>query len=174
MQGSLSKALTTFGFSAGALLGVTLTSSLAIADSLAQYEPGFLRQAERALNRGAPERALKIVQANQDRELKRHHRADAHGLVCRAQLQLDAPVQARTACLAALNTDQGTSNWRFLNNLGVAEMSLGNYDAAKTAFIRAASIGKWERAPRKNLSTLNGLREARDNADGEQVATKLR
>ncbi|MFK7831006.1 MAG: hypothetical protein AB8B57_14600 [Congregibacter sp.] len=170
MQGSLSKTFSTFVFTAGATLGVALTSSPVIADSLTQYEPGFLRQAERALSRGAPQRALDLVEANRDRQLKRQHRAEAHGLVCRAQLKMRAPVEARTACLAAIAAEQGKSNWRFLNNLGVAEMSLGNYDAAEIAFTRAATIGAWNRAPRKNLGTLDSLRAARDDTADEQIS----
>lgn len=169
MQRSLSTVLSTFGFTAATALGALLAPLPANADGLLQYEPGFIRQAERALKRGAPERALVLIEANLNEDLKPRHQTHALNLACTAHLQLESPVEAREACIAAQEAQPGKAGWRSLNNLGVAEMRLGNYHAAETALTRAATVSRWERAPRRNLSVLHAVRKSHELAQSKQV-----
>jgi tetratricopeptide (TPR) repeat protein len=160
---------------AGAVaLGVGGLAAPTQADSFSHYEPAFLRQADRALWHDDAERALEIIAANQDRQFKRHDRAEAYGLICRAQLKRDDAIAAREACLAALDLSQSRDSWRFLNNLGVAELTLGNYEAAEEAFARAAALSGWSAAPRRNLQLIGEFREAREGATGERIAAEVR
>ena len=168
MQRSLGTLLKSCVFAGSAALAATLTPTTTLAESIAGYETGFLRQADRALARNQPDRALAIVADGLERNLKQPHRADAHGLACRAHLRMDQPARARGECRAAIELDRGPSSWRYLNNLGVAELELGDYSAAEAALSRAVAIANHEKTPRRNLRLLTQLREARDV--NEQIA----
>lgn len=155
-----------------AVAGLTGSPS-ALADLSSHYTPGFLRHAERAMQRGAPERALAIIAPRLEGSLKEHDRAEAHGIVCQAQLRLGSLEEARQACITALDLDGTRSNWRFLNNLGVAEMQLGNFSEAEQAFSLAATRSGYASTPQKNLSLLRKLEKAAPDRPSERVAGQL-
>ncbi len=158
-----------------ALAGVaSLASQPVLADLSSHYAPGFLRHAERAMQRGAPERALAIIAPRLEGSLKSHDRAEAQGIVCRAKLELGSLEEARQACISALDLDGTRSNWRFLNNLGVAEMQLGNFPEAEQAFSLAAARSGYASVPRKNLNLLRKLEKAGAEGRSEQIAGQLR
>lgn len=174
MQRSLKQLLPTaliFGITA---LGSGAASSVHAAESYGYFQPSFLTQADRAMRRGQPANALAVLSENTQRRLKTRHRADALGIACRAHLALNDMVEARQACQSAADTLRNRSAWRHYNNLGVAELHLGNYEGAEAAFIRAASLSGWASTPRKNLSLVTEIREAREAANGEMVAAELR
>lgn len=170
MQRSRNPLINTLLISAAAVLAATPLSTPAHADSFAQYEPGFIRQANRALARNDAPQALKILDANRDRDVKRQHRAEALGIACRAHLKLDDATSAKEACESATAISGGRSSWRHHNNLGVAELTLGNYTAAEQAFVTAATLNAWAKAPRQNLGLVHEIREVRENASGDRVA----
>ncbi|GEM_PF-4456094 len=170
MQRSLSSLFYACVFAGSAAIAATLDAAPVAAETMTTYEPSFLRQADRALRRGNAERALSVVESNLQRELKDTHRADAHGIACRAHLEMNAPDLARTECQSAMALDSSRSRWRYLNNLGVAELELGDYDAAEQAFSNAAALSGPAATPRRNLQVLHELRETRDQLGDEQVA----
>ncbi len=174
MHRSLSQSFNTLLLAGATALGARLFTPEAVADSYSSYEPGFLHQAERALRRNDPAHALGILEANSERDLKNRHRAEAEGLNCRAHLAMGDAIEAREACQAAIDLDKSRSSWRYFNNLGAAELTLGNLDAAETAFSRAAMISAWVATPRRNLALVSRIREAKAVADGEQLAAEIR
>ena len=174
MQRSLSQLLSACVLAGATAVGTSLFSAAAFADSFTVYQPSFLRQADRALSRGEPARALDIINSNTERRLKSQHQAEALSISCRAHLAMDNPVDAREACEDALALDGSQDSWRYLNNLGVAELTLGNYDAAEHAFTRAATISRNEGTARHNLNLLEQLRAEREAASGERVANTIR
>lgn len=173
MHRSLSQRFNTLLLAGTTAFGAALFAPVTSADNFALYEPGVLRQAERALKRGAPQRAVEILEKGAGRLVKNRHRAEAGGLACRAHLALGEPVEAREACLTAVELDPSRGSWRYLNNLGAAELALGNYDAAEIALSRAASNSGWARAPRKNLAVLARARSVRDDGNAQYAASPL-
>lgn len=147
---------------------------MASADAAMHYEPSFLRQADRALLRGDPNRALEIVEAHRDDQLRGRYRASALGLACRANLALYRHEAAKSACVAAIQLDTSRKNWRYFNNLGVAELGLGNRSAAHDAFLQAASRSGYAREPRINLSLIEAMDSDQSGLGSDQVATNRR
>ncbi|MFT7288098.1 MAG: tetratricopeptide (TPR) repeat protein [Halieaceae bacterium] len=172
MRHSLKQLIRSAVFLGIATVATGIAVPSASADSIGPFEPSFIKQADRALWRSEPARALEILRGGSTQELKNRYVAEILGLECRAYLQLDEPLEAREACLAAIAKQHNRGNWRYYNNLGVAELHLGNYQAAEQAFTRAASLG-WVSAPRKNLSLVKEIREARNSLSGQQVAAEL-
>ena len=152
-------------------VAVSLASTPGLADSLDSYRPGFLKQAERALHNGHAQEALTIVARKGPEGVKTRQWAEAQGLVCRAHLALNENSAALKACTTAASLIRDRSSWRFVNNLGVAQLRLGNHEAAATAFTRAAVLSGWSRTPRKNLGTLNAYRAAGAGTASTVVAT---
>ena len=155
---------------AGTVLAIGSVSVLpsAQADAYRPYEPSFLRQAERALSAHQPERALEILTTHRDGTLKNRHRASVYGISCRANLELDRPEAAKRDCETALTLERSRANWGFFNNLGVAELSLGNLEAAEAAFTNAAVRSGYAREPRKNLDLLQSLTAPQIASVGER------
>ncbi|MEM1111492.1 MAG: tetratricopeptide repeat protein [Pseudomonadota bacterium] len=153
-------------------VGIGASSAYANDDTYASFEPGFLRQAERALVRDDPERALQLVGENLVRDLRTTHRADAHGLACRAHLALENSEGARTSCMDALEIERGRTRWRYLNNLGVAEMRLGNQEAAIKAFEEAVLTSGSARTPRRNLEA--AIAAADEGGTSDQAIARRR
>lgn len=144
------------------------------AEANMHYEPSFLRQAERALSGNRPERALQILAAHREDNLKIRHRAAASGVECRAQLALYRHAEAKEACLTAMEVDTSRRNWRYFNNLGVAELGLGDLNAAREAFLRAAARSGYAKEPRVNLGVIDSMNHDQNAVATEQVATNRR
>lgn len=171
MQQMISQRFAAMLLAGSTALGASLFAPAALAGSYDAFEPGFLRQAERALRRGEPARALEVL-ARREQGLKSRQEAEALGMSCRARLQLEELRAARRDCRAAVELDQSRASWRFLNNLGVAELGLGNFGAAEAAFAEAAALSGSVRTPRKNLHIVQQLRET--GAATEQLAVEMR
>jgi tetratricopeptide (TPR) repeat protein len=174
MKTSFNKASRVILLTAVASLSALAASAPSQADATAAYEPGFLRQAERALRRGSPERALLIVEAHSTKQLRNRHRAEAEGINCRAYLAMGAPEEARSACASAITLDPSRGNWRFLNNLGVAEVHLGNLSEAEDAFRAAATRSGYSYEPRRNLLALEAQRREDVSTTQRRIASGLR
>jgi tetratricopeptide (TPR) repeat protein len=82
------------------------------------------------------------------------------GIRCEAHLALNEPEDARKACTAAIRTGERLHAWSYYNNLGVAELQLGNLAEAEKHLRRAAELDGWSWGPRQNLELLRQRREA--------------
>lgn len=171
MQHSLSqKVSTVFFFAVVSLVSVALLSPSAVAEIYPSKQPQLLRQAERALERSKPESALRLTAAQRERGTRASFAADLEGLECRAFLKMKDALAAKTACLAAISAEVGIEKWRHLNNLGVAELQLGNYEAAEAAFAQAARFSQGTHIARRNLSLVRQAIATTDAGTQEALA----
>jgi tetratricopeptide (TPR) repeat protein len=99
----------------------------ATAQTLGEYQPPVVRQAQWALQRENPERALALLESRAA-ELRRW-RAQAHGdaLVCQAYFQIGDYTRAERACDRAFLA-AGEENAQYLYNRGVMRLLLGRVD----------------------------------------------
>lgn len=174
MQQSIKQIVSATLIAGSVAVGSFSFSSSASADIASFYEPAFLRVAEQALERDLAEDAIDIIERNMSSATKRYQRAEAEGIACRAHLTVGSPEDARDACLRALDIEEQPTRWRFLNNLGVAELQLGNLDAAEDAFVQAKMLNRSEKSIKKNLEIVRALSEQRAAAASEQVASSSR
>ncbi|MEO0437475.1 MAG: hypothetical protein AAF098_11265 [Pseudomonadota bacterium] len=160
-----------FFFAVSAIVTVALLSPSAFAEIYPRKQPQLLRQAERALERNQPESALRLAAAQRARGTRASFVSDLAGLECRAFLHMKDALAAKTACLEAISTEIGIEKWRHLNNLGVAELQLGNYEAAEAAFARAGRFSQGTRTARRNLAIVRKAIATLDADAQEALAT---
>jgi len=147
----------------GAVALVWLADGATASDVFQMYEPSFLRHAERALEYGEPARAIGILEKHLESFQKVQHRAEAFGLMCRAELAQDNATGARAACRRAIELRPTLRSWSNWNNLGVAELRLQNYDAALEAFEKATALSGWSPIPRRNEGLLRAFLDGRES-----------
>ena len=141
-----------------ALAMAVILSPATRADTLAHYQPASLAKAERALERGNPERALALL--NNHRAILKHQRfvARSQALTCEAHFQRGDFQQAEQSCDAAVaSASEGTAMARYLNNRGAARLMLGRLDLALEDFAQALQLNP-------------GLEDARRNAALAEVS----
>lgn len=121
------------------VLAVTVMLTLlwhnrAAADTLGDYQPTVVRQAQWALQHGNHDHALALL-AHRSAELRRW-RAEAQGnaLVCQAWFQKGDYVRAEHACDLAVRAAE--PNGQYLYNLAVMRLLLGRIDEAERAAAR--------------------------------------
>lgn len=134
------------------------TSAASVSD---HYQPGFMLKAERALQRGRAQQALDVLAAAQQSIAGSRYEAKAMGIRCEAYLAMGQAEAAREQCQGAIERSSSLHSWSYHNNLGVAEMQLGNLEAAEQHFHRAAVLDGWSYGPRKNLELVRELQQAR-------------
>lgn len=100
--------------------------------------PNVVLKAQRAVEKGHPERALDLLAGRIDSLPFPAGQAHAHALICQAHYQKQDYLSAEKSCDVAANT--GRPSWSHLNNRGVMRFMLGRYDEALTDFRQAASI----------------------------------
>lgn len=100
--------------------------------------PNALLKAERAVERGDPDRALGLLEGRINDWRHPTSQAEAHAVICQAHYQKRDYVSAEKSCNIAVNT--GRPSWSHLNNRGVMRFKLGRFDEALTDFRQAASI----------------------------------
>ncbi|MGI9285933.1 MAG: tetratricopeptide repeat protein [Pseudomonadales bacterium] len=100
--------------------------------------PNVLLKAQRAVEKGHPERALELLAGRIDSLPSPNGQAQAYALICQAQYQQQDYASAEKSCDIAANT--GRPRWSHFNNRGVMRFMLGRYDEALIDFRQAASI----------------------------------
>lgn len=105
-------------------MAALLWQARATAQTLGEYQPPVVRQAQWALQRENPERALALLESR-TAELRRW-RAQAQGeaLVCQAYFQIGDYTRAEQACDRAFLAT-GEENAQYLHNRGVMRLLLG-------------------------------------------------
>jgi tetratricopeptide (TPR) repeat protein len=115
------------------LLAVTVMLTLlwhnrAAADTLGDYQPTVVRQAQWALQQGNHDHALALL-AHRGAELRRWRaEAQGNGLICQAWFQKGDYVQAEQACDLAVRA--AGDNGQYLYNRAVMRLLLGRIDEA--------------------------------------------
>jgi Flp pilus assembly protein TadD len=146
------------------ILAVTTVMSLfwhsrSNADPFDQYRPPLLIKSERALERGKPERALKVLDGRIDALRRDGQRAQAHAVVCRAHYELGDFESALEACDAAVKLGSDARSWSYLNNRGVMHLLLGRLEDAKADFEAAAASNPAAWSVRRNLALISEQQE---------------
>jgi tetratricopeptide (TPR) repeat protein len=101
----------------------------AAADTLGDYQPTIVRQAQWALQRGNHDHALALL-ARRGTELRRWGaEAQGNGLICQAWFQKGDYVRAEQACDLAVRA-AGEPNGQYLYNRAVMRLLLGRIDEA--------------------------------------------
>lgn len=137
-----------------------LWQSRANADTIDHYRPTVLIKAERALERGNPERALTVLEGNVDGLRRDAYRADANALICRAQYEKGNYAAAERACDVAVELGDGPQAWTHLNNRGVMRLLQGRVEAALEDFEAAAVLNPGAWAVHRNIDAArNELRQ---------------
>ncbi|TDG11824.1 tetratricopeptide repeat protein [Seongchinamella unica] len=138
----------------GLVLAIALTvcmSMAAHADVLSHYEPKSLARAEKALERGKPDLALKLLHRQRAIVRDDKHLARSQSLTCRAYMQKGEYETAEPACNTAVARGNEANLWRHLNNRGALRLAQGRYSEAEADFRRAALLNPASRAARHNL-----------------------
>ena len=117
--------------------------------------PSVLVQAQQAVEKGKPGRALGLLAGRIDSLRDPDHQAQAHAVICQAQYQQQDYASAEKSCDIAATT--GRPSWSHFNNRGVMRFMLGRHDEALTDFRQAASImltasQQQSRSVRRNVS----------------------
>ncbi len=126
-------------FTLAALPGIFWQTPVSASMADGYRPPTVLVQAQRAVEKGKPKRALDLLAGRIEALRAADHRAQAHALVCQARYQQRDYAGAEKSCDIAVST--GTPNWSDVNNRGVMRFLLGRYHDALTDFRHAASIG---------------------------------
>ena len=100
--------------------------------------PTVLVQAQRAVEKGNPGRALDLLNGRMENLREPNDKAQAHALVCQAKYQQQDYANAEKSCDMAVNT--GRPSWSHFNNRGVMRFVLGRYEEALADFRQAAAI----------------------------------
>ncbi|MBK6740165.1 MAG: hypothetical protein IPG64_21205 [Haliea sp.] len=111
----------------------------AAADTLGDYQPTVVRQAQWALQRGNHDHALALL-TQRGAELRRWRaEAQGNGLICQAWFQKGDYVRAEQACDLAVRT-AGEPNGQYLYNRAVMRLLLGRIDEAVADLKRVATM----------------------------------
>ena len=120
-------------------MAALLWQARATADTLGEYQPPVVRQAQWALQRDNPEHALALLE-KRSAELRRW-RAEAQGsaLVCRAYFELGDYIRAEQACDLAVQAS-GESNGQYLYNRGVMRLLSGRVEEGVADLKRVSAM----------------------------------
>lgn len=140
-------------------------------DSEDSHAITYLNTALASARGGDGASALELLRQQDDGALCPRHRAEHFGVACRAHLAAGDPGAARAACAQAIELHNVRGNWRYYNNLGIAEYQLGNTAAAVKALETAVLQSRVVSTPRKNLEIVRSAVEHR--TPKQQVASRL-
>ena len=153
-----------------AVVSSSLWQSNVSADVFDHYKPNVLVKADRALQRGQPDRVLELLTGRIETLRHAPYRGEGYALVCKAYYQNQDFLRAEKACDDAVNAT--TSNWSHLNNRGVMRYLLGRYDEALSDFRQAAAVNAKSRSIRENLSAVqNVIRSQGENVSPFQAVS---
>ena len=133
-----------------ALASTVCMSTNAHADALSHYEPQTFAMAEKALERGNPDRALKLLHSQRAMLSHNKHVGRTEALVCRAQFEKRDFAAAEHACNVAVQRGRHQDMWSHLNNRGAVRLILGRYDEALADFRKATRLNPDSRDARQN------------------------
>ena len=143
------------GLTAGGLvlaIASTVCMSMAAkADVLSHYEPKSLVRAEKALEQGKPDLALRLLHKQRAIVRVDKHLARSESLTCRAYFQKGEYEAAEPACNTAVERGSKADMWSHLNNRGAVRLALGQHAEAEADFRRAALLNPASRAAKRNL-----------------------
>ncbi|MDZ7785173.1 MAG: tetratricopeptide repeat protein [Halioglobus sp.] len=139
-----------------------LWQSRANADTIDHYRPSVLIKAERALERGNPERALSLLEGNLEGLRRDAYRADGNALVCRARYEKGDYAAAEQACDTAVRLGSGPQVWSHLNNRGVMRLLLGRVEEALQDFEAAADLNPQAWSIHRNIDAARNEQHARN------------
>jgi Flp pilus assembly protein TadD len=132
-------------------LSVLMWHGKANADIGGRYNPPVLSKAERALERGNPDRAVELMQGSISESPRRAIRSDVNSILCRAHYQQGVFDLAEQACTQALALGGDGAAWSNLNNRGVMRMLQGRYEEAIADLRSARRSNPTAKAVRRNL-----------------------
>tara|TARA_R110002049_G_scaffold7808_10_gene44113 strand:+ start:3117 stop:3557 length:441 start_codon:yes stop_codon:yes gene_type:complete len=120
-------------------MAALLWQARATAQTLGEFQPPVIRQAQWALQHESPERALALLESR-SAELRRW-RAQAKGnaLVCQAYFQTGDYARAEQACDLAFRA-AGETNGQYLYNRGVMRLLLGRVDEGVADLKRVSAM----------------------------------
>lgn len=148
--------LTVIGLSL-AIASTVLMSMAAHADVLNHYQPKSLARAEKALERGNPDLALKLLHHQRAIVGADKFLARSQALTCLAYFQKADYAAAEPACNVAVEQGSQAQLWRYLNNRGAVRLGLERYSDAEADFRRSALLNPASQAARRNLQLVQNF-----------------
>jgi len=139
-----------------------LWQSRANADAIEHYRPTLLIKAERALERGNPDRALSLLEGKVDALRRDIYRADGNALVCRARYEKGDYTGAERACDEAVQLGGGPQAWSHLNNRGVMRLLQGRAEDALADFEAAAVLNPMASSVHRNIEAARSERDLKN------------
>ena len=133
------------------ILSVLMWHGKANADIGARYSPPVLFKAERALDRGNPDRAVELMRGSISESRRRGVKSDVNSILCRAYYQQGDFSLAEQACTQALELGAAGVAWSNFNNRGVMRLLQGRYEEAIADLRSARRSNPAAKAVRRNL-----------------------